>query len=118
MVILDKVFEIDDFKSKLVLANNAGILGFDIKTTLNVGTNSKITVKEAEELKKEYVVILMGDVDGNGAITVTDVVKTAYAALGEDIFNEYETIAADIDENDHVTVTDVVKIAYRALEGN
>lgn len=118
LVILDKVFEIDDFKSKIVLANNVGILGFEIKTTLNVGTNSKITVKEAEELKKEYVVILMGDVDGNGAITVTDVVKTAYAALGEDIFNEYETIAADIDENDHVTVTDVVKIAYRALEGN
>lgn len=118
LVILDKVFEIDDFKSKLVLANNVGILGFDIKTTLNVGTSSKITVKEAEELKKEYVVILKGDVDGNGRITVTDVVKTAYAALGENIFNEFETIAADIDENARVTVTDVVKIAYRALEGN
>lgn len=118
LVILDKVFEIDDFKSKLVLANNAGILGFDIKTTLNVGTNSKITVKEAEELKKEYLIILKGDVDGNGRITVTDVVKTAYAALGENIFNEFETIAADIDENARVTVTDVVKIAYRALEGN
>ena len=118
LVILDKVFEIDDFKSKIVLANNAGILGFDIKTTLNVGTNSKITVKEAEELKKEYLIILKGDVDGNGRITVTDVVKTAYAALGENIFNEFETIAADIDENARVTVTDVVKIAYRALEGN
>lgn len=118
LVILDKVFEIDDFKSKLVLANNVGILGFDIKTTLNVGTNSKITVKEAEELKKEYVIILKGDVDGNGRITVTDVVKAAYAALGENIFNEFETIAADIDENARVTVTDVVKIAYRALEGN
>ena len=45
-------------------------------------------------------------------------VKTAYAALGENIFNEFETIAADIDENARVTVTDVVKIAYRALEGN
>ena len=118
LVILDKVFEIDDFKSKIVLANNVGILGFDIKTTLNVGTSSKITVKEAEELKKEYVIILKGDVDGNGCVTVTDVVKTAYAALGENIFDEYETIAADIDENNRVTVTDVVKIAYRALEGN
>lgn len=118
LVILDKVFEIDDFKSKIALANNVGILGFDIKTTLNVGTNSKITVKEAEELKKEYVIILKGDVDGNGRVTVTDVVKTAYAALGENIFDEFETIAADIDENSRVTVTDVVKIAYRALEGN
>lgn len=61
--------------------------------------------------------IIMGDVDGNGAINVADIVQTARYILN---YNPEPFIfdAADINGDSKITITDVVKIAHLVLDAD
>ena len=116
LIILDKLFTIESFKTQVVLANEGvGILNFKFLTETNVGTKSVVQVLNNDTEMKKYTVVVKGDVDANARITVTDVIETAYYSLNARTFNDIEFIAADLDNNEKVTVTDVLEIATKAL---
>ena len=118
LIILDKLFEIEEFKNQIELINNFGTLVFNTGSYNKVPNKASIIVTDNGETQKEYKVIVKGDINGNGAITVTDVVMAAYYSLESIDLDQEEGMAADVNSNGAVTVTDVYMIAMRALEGD
>ncbi len=118
LLILNKLFGINEFKNQIELANNLGTLVFGLGNYENVPNGAVVSVTDNNTTQKEYHVIVKGDVNNNGAITVTDVAMSAYYALDSLELSEYQEMAADINNNNVVTVTDVNMIAIRALEGD
>ena len=116
LIIIDKLISIESFKTQVLLANEGfGVLNFKILSQTNVGTKSLVQVLNNETEMKKYTIVVKGDIDGNGRITVSDVLETASAALQAKSFDEIEFIAADLDNSERITVTDVLEIASRAL---
>ncbi len=118
LLILNKLFSINDFKNQIELVNNLGTLVYNFGNHENVPNGAVVSVTDNNATQKEYHVIVKGDVNNNGAITVTDVAMSAYYALDSLNLSEYQEMAADINNNNVVTVTDVNMIAIRALEGD
>ena len=116
IIVLDKLFKVDDFKAQIMLANEGfGTLEYEFLNSTNVSSKSTVKVVDNNEEMKRYKVAVKGDVDANGRITVTDVLETARAALKARTFDDIEFIAADLDESERITVTDVLEMATRAL---
>ena len=117
ILILDKLFTVEEFKRQIELATAVGTLEFDTKDYTKVPNKAKVIVTDNDQIQKEYDVIVKGDINGNSAITVTDVILAAYASLDSIELDELEELAADINSNGKITVTDVYLIAVQALEG-
>ena len=59
--------------------------------------------------------VLLGDVNGDGSVTVNDIVKITQYVLGTS--HEIDTAAADVNVDGSVTVTDIVYVTYYILYG-
>lgn len=64
---------------------------------------------------QEYTMIVKGDIDGNGAITITDVVRAKLYSVHIKTPNEIEKIAADVNGDGSVTITDIVKLKLASV---
>ena len=64
---------------------------------------SKVLDIQTDELLDEYVIIVYGDVDGNGTVDVSDVTSLINAILG----STDQNAACDVDGNGTVDVSDV-----------
>ena len=58
----------------------------------------------------QLVLVIKGDVNGDGYITVGDVTRTKNVVLRLDSFDLYEKVAGDINIDSNITVGDVTKI--------
>ncbi len=91
----------DTFKDKNITADAP------ISNDTVLGTGSKFKVDD-----KEYVVVVYGDVNGSGTISIDDVVKVAEMEAELTEATDAENEAADVANDDNkVTIDDVVKIA-------
>ena len=80
-----------------------------------VGTGMTLQVTKDEE-KIELQIAVMGDLDGNGKITATDLAMINQTVLGEtELENEY-ALAGDFDENKKFTATDLAQLNQILLE--
>ena len=80
-----------------------------------VGTGMTLQVTKDEE-KIELQIAVMGDLDGNGKITATDLAAINQTVLGEvELENEY-ALAGDFDENKKFTATDLAQLNQLLLE--
>lgn len=59
----------------------------------------------------------MGDIDGNGEVTPTDLAEAIQKELGADRLIEIQIISIDIDENGDITPTDMAEIIKLLLQG-
>ena len=71
--------------------------------------------------KQEYTLIVKGDIDGNGEITLTDLAKMKLHCIEKDLLEGNALKAADVNGTDTVTVTDLARlklvlIGYMNLE--
>ena len=64
----------------------------------------------------EVPAFLMGDVDGDGKVNVSDVTKTIAFVLGNPIIGDFNFQAADVDGNGTVNVADVTSIIRIILD--
>ena len=60
--------------------------------------------------------VKIGDVDGNGKVSITDAVAIVSHILGEDI-DGFVAAAADVDGNGKITITDAVAVVDMILNG-
>ncbi len=116
ILILDKLFSIEEFKRQIELANNLGTLVFDLGNYSRVPNGAIVRVTDEDETQKEYRVIVKGDVNGNASLTITDAIEAAYYSLNAKELDQYAQMAADINNSNSVTITDVYLIAKAALE--
>lgn len=80
-----------------------------------IGTGMKLIVTKDEE-KIELIIAVIGDLDGNGKITITDLSEMNKALLGiKKLEGEYK-LAADFDDNNKVTVTDLSMLNKELLK--
>ena len=80
-----------------------------------VGTGMTLQVTKDEE-KIELQIAVMGDLDGNGKITATDLATINQAVLEiVQLENEY-ALAGDFDENNKFTATDLAQLNQLLLE--
>lgn len=99
--------------------------GEEVKETDLVGTNMKIRVTKNRE-KIELTAIVMGDVDGNGKVTATDLSTVNQTVLGLIDLKGVLFKAADLDGNKSITATDlstvnqivlnVIKLTYDKIK--
>lgn len=68
------------------------------------------TIVNIKEKNLEYKVAVTGDLDGNGKITATDIIKLKrYIVKLEEVINEY-IYSADIDYDANIKSTDILKL--------
>lgn len=89
--------------------------GTELTENEYVGTGMTLTVTKDEE-KIELKIAVMGDLDGSGTITATDLSTLNQTILKiVTLENEYK-IAADLDENDNLTATDLSTLNQMLLK--
>ena len=83
-----------------------------IEETEILGTGARINLTE----EIQYKLIVIGDVNGDGKITPTDVTKIKREIVGlEKLKNEYRE-AGDVNESKSITTTDLVKVKEVLIE--
>ena len=89
----------------------------EIATTTNVGTGMTVIItKDEDEISLKLSVL--GDLDGNGKVSVTDLSKLNQA-LTETITLEGEyKVAGDLDQNGKISVTDLSMINQILVQSN
>ena len=71
-----------------------------------IGTG--MTIKVGEEL--EYTLIVMGDINGDGKVTITDIAKIKLHIIKKEILTGTKFIAADLNNDKELTITDLARI--------
>lgn len=107
---------VDDFKNNVTGSENATIKdknGNIISGDNKIGTGATVEIPGEEP----FTVIVKGDVNGDGKITVTDLSKLKFHIVGiELIVKPYET-AGDLNGDGKITITDISKLK-QVLVGN
>ncbi|MBQ8688458.1 MAG: dockerin type I repeat-containing protein, partial [Ruminococcus sp.] len=81
------------------------------------GTDAVISLIDAEGNVLDAVTIVMkGDVDGNGAISVVDAVRTLRYIVGTAELTEAQVSAADVTDDGHVGTMDADQIGRYLLQ--
>lgn len=89
--------------------------GEALKDTDLVGTNMKIQVTKGKE-QINLTLVVMGDLDGNGLVTVTDLSGINQAVLKTIELKDAVFKAADLDDNNEITVTDLSGVNQTILK--
>lgn len=107
---------VEDLKKNIVSNdNNYTIRAKDGKILTNeelVGTGVELILSNSIQ----YTLIVTGDVNGDGKITVTDITKIKRKIVGLEWLDVVFEKAGDIDNSSNITVTDLIK-AKRFLVG-
>ena len=77
-----------------------------------IGTGMTVTV--GEEL--EYTLIVIGDINGDGKITITDIAQIKLHLIDKEILTGSNFIAADLNSDEELTVTDLAQIKLIFLD--
>lgn len=78
-----------------------------------IATGMKLSL---DNNKKVFTLIVTGDINEDGSISITDLVKLKKNIVGLEKLDEVQLKAADIDSNNNITITDLVKLK-KALIG-
>lgn len=106
--------QVDDFVKQLDTYGKVTVEKFKILSSDDlVGTGSKVKVK-LYTAEYTYEVVVSGDVDGDGSIQLSDIMKVANYLYKDknSLYNSY-LAAADYDKNGKYELSDIMKMANR-----
>lgn len=83
-----------------------------LKTSGLIGTGDKVKIYLNNDLVSEYEVIVKGDVNGDGNLSVSDIIRICkyIRAKNPSFFDECYVKAADTNVDGSISVSDIVKI--------
>ena len=92
--------------------------GKELENNDIIRTGSKVVIELSTETK-EYTIVVYGDVNGDGKITMSDLVKSANYLIDEKIINEdcYKE-AIDVTKDGNVRMSDIIKLSNILIGGN
>ncbi len=106
--------KISEFKSNIIANVDYKIYDKDETVVTDeekiVSTGMKIKTKN-----KVYTAIVKGDINGDGKITITDVVRCNLYNVNIKVPNEIEKIAADVSGDGKISITDVVRLKLASV---
>ena len=113
---ISKLTKVEDFINNIDVANNGKLKVFDKtgenEVTDKVGTGMLARViNEYDENLMDIDMVVTGDINGDGNISVTDLAKLERHIAGIEKLEGVYKIAADVNDNDSVTLTDLVKVS-------
>lgn len=106
---------VSEFKANVITNSNMVIKnknGENLEETDIIGTGTVLQLGET----KQFTLVVIGDLDGNGEITVTDIAKLKLHYIEEEILKGASLKAADLDKNNEITVTDLAQIKLVYIE--
>ena len=80
-----------------------------------IGTGYKIEI-ELSSGTKEYTLVVLGDVTGDGIVNIADVLKIADHTINKNILTDYEELASEVTNDTNLNIADVLKIADYTLD--
>ena len=89
--------------------------GMVISGSAIVGTGAQINLYENDKIIDSVSVVVLGDVDGNGIVDTTDIVRVKAAFLGSFMLDDAESNAADVDGNGIIDTTDYMRVMSHFL---
>lgn len=106
---------VDSFKTNIVGSENAVIKDKDgniLTSGKKVGTGATVSIPGEEPL----TVIVRGDVNGDGTVTITDLAKVQLHIVKLEILSGPYLEAAEINEDNTITITDLAKLQLHILK--
>ena len=90
--------------------------GNEVEETALVGTGYKIEITKADGTVEVYEIVVLGDIDGDGKIGITDISTLSLAIVGNVELTPIEAKAADLDYNGEIAITDLATLALVFVE--
>lgn len=85
------------------------------KETL-IGTGMKVKIFDGDSVKKTYTTIVTGDLNGDGIVSITDLLSLKSHLLKKSTLKDAYLVAADTNCDDTVSITDFLKIKAKILK--
>lgn len=106
--------KISEFKANIIANVDYKVYDKDEKviTDENELVSTGMKIKTENEV---YTLIVKGDINGDGKITITDVVKCNLYTVNIKVPNELEKVAADVSEDGKISITDVVQLKLASV---
>lgn len=112
--------QISEFINNLSTNGNISVYNANGEEQTNydelVGTGMILKISKGDKTI-ELTISVLGDIDGNGEVTPTDLAEAIQKELGADRLIEIQIISIDIDENGDITPTDMAEIIKLLLQG-
>ena len=80
-----------------------------------VGTGMIIKIMDGEETKIELVIVVAGDVNGDGKISVTDMLAVKAHLLDKEKLDGAHAQAADVTDDNKLSITDFIQVKAHLL---
>lgn len=107
--------KISEFKANIIANVDYKIYDEDENIIMNEGNIVSTGMKIKTANKEIYTLIVKGDINGDGKITITDVVKCNLYTVNIKVPNEIEKVAADVSEDGKITITDLVRLKLASV---
>ena len=120
----------DGYIRKIAIGTTAGtlinrireklyVMVYDGKTVVKedalVGTGMVVQLKDGDKVMDSVTVIVTGDTNGDGKITVTDMIATKSHLLGKSKFTGAAEKAADTNGDGKISITDFIQLKAHIL---
>ena len=92
--------------------------GNELQNSDIIRTGSKVIISTGDE-SQEYTIVVYGDINGDGKITMSDLVKSANYLIDETIISEdcYKE-AIDVTKDGNVRMSDIIKLSNILIGSN
>ena len=89
--------------------------GVEVKGDVLVGTGMIVQLEVNGVVKDSVVVVVTGDINGDGKVTITDMLKVKASILKKESLGELETRAADVNGDGNISITDFIQMKSHIL---
>ncbi len=88
----------------------------EVSDTSKVGTGMVVKIMDGNTVKASYTVIVTGDTNGDGEISVTDMLSIKAHILNKTILTDAYATAADTSGDNSISITDFIQIKAKILD--
>lgn len=86
-----------------------------VSSSSNVGTGMVVKIMDGNTIKASYTVIVTGDTNGDGNITVTDMIAIKAHVLKKSTLSGVYATAADTNGDSGISITDFIQVKAKIL---
>ena len=90
--------------------------GKTITNAINLRTGDKLEIKSSNGETKVFDIVVNGDVDGDGLVTIKDLLRVQKHILKESVLTNAYKEAGDTDVDNNITIKDLLRVQKHILK--